>query len=339
MRKIKVNTLVLEITERCNMSCAHCLRGPAQDLDMADEIIEKALKDITWIGTLVFTGGEVALYPHAMEVALQYCKDHEIEVESFYLVTNGKDVNEAFLHIVLDWAVYTAPNDYDNMSGISLSSDQFHDRIKDRNKQILKRFSFYREDHQTKKMEYLIKEGRARTLTGNYAFRDPHDYVLQKMVGDSDNCIGFDDELTGNNRIYMYDSNVYVSAAGAVKIGCDDSYINMLNLIGNLSAHEDLYGILERFLTECRDLKDKKGQLYTILSTMEETNHLGGKQHVYTVPVRDGKIIATTGLEDPNQVTYEIELAPGNERITLASYWMTKPSRILIAWHIRILLN
>ena len=38
---ISIDSLVLEITRRCNMSCEHCMRGEAQNIDMDLSIIDK----------------------------------------------------------------------------------------------------------------------------------------------------------------------------------------------------------------------------------------------------------------------------------------------------------
>ena len=56
-----VDQLTLEVTRRCNMNCAHCLRGDAQCLDMSKEVVDKVLQDIDYISFLFFTGGEPSL--------------------------------------------------------------------------------------------------------------------------------------------------------------------------------------------------------------------------------------------------------------------------------------
>ena len=34
LSKVIFNTVIIEVTRRCNMSCPHCLRGDAQNVDM-----------------------------------------------------------------------------------------------------------------------------------------------------------------------------------------------------------------------------------------------------------------------------------------------------------------
>ena len=40
MKKILYRKVMLEITRRCQLKCAHCMRGDAQNLDMSEEIID-----------------------------------------------------------------------------------------------------------------------------------------------------------------------------------------------------------------------------------------------------------------------------------------------------------
>ena len=53
--------VVIEVTRRCNMNCAHCLRGDAQNLDISIDVIDRffdAFANGADISTITFTGGE-----------------------------------------------------------------------------------------------------------------------------------------------------------------------------------------------------------------------------------------------------------------------------------------
>ena len=41
--------MYLEITRRYTLECAHCMRGNCQNIDMSEEIINNALRDVTHI--------------------------------------------------------------------------------------------------------------------------------------------------------------------------------------------------------------------------------------------------------------------------------------------------
>ncbi len=58
--------LMLEVTERCNLSCRHCYLGNAGVVDLQWETARRVLDDFEDIGglRLMVTGGEPLLYPH-----------------------------------------------------------------------------------------------------------------------------------------------------------------------------------------------------------------------------------------------------------------------------------
>ena len=61
----KINTLDIEVTQKCNLDCFHCLRGKSRDIDMTYDILYKVseqLKDVE-IDTIQLMGGEPTLNP------------------------------------------------------------------------------------------------------------------------------------------------------------------------------------------------------------------------------------------------------------------------------------
>ena len=47
--KLHFDIFNVELTRRCNLSCEHCLRGEAQDINITSEIIDKAFEQIQGI--------------------------------------------------------------------------------------------------------------------------------------------------------------------------------------------------------------------------------------------------------------------------------------------------
>lgn len=91
------NNVVIEITRRCNMCCAHCLRGDAEDVNIQEKYIDAFLDSFSnggYIGTIVFTGGEISLNIPAIRYTLKAVKERNISVGNFYMVTNGKAVDK-----------------------------------------------------------------------------------------------------------------------------------------------------------------------------------------------------------------------------------------------------
>ena len=61
------STVVIKVTRRCNMCCAHCLRGNGQNLDIKPEYIDKFFDKFrpgASISSITYTGGEITVnYP------------------------------------------------------------------------------------------------------------------------------------------------------------------------------------------------------------------------------------------------------------------------------------
>ena len=89
-RKPMIQELILEVTRRCNMSCAHCLRGDAQALNMPREIIDKVLDSVESIGSVLFTGGEPSLNLEVIRYFSQKLKNSESCHILFILSQTGK---------------------------------------------------------------------------------------------------------------------------------------------------------------------------------------------------------------------------------------------------------
>ena len=80
---ILVNNLVIEATRRCNMRCAHCLRGDAESKIMNEEVI-KDINKLFKIHDLTISGGE----PLSSIKTLNYIADW-LQYDTLYMVTNG----------------------------------------------------------------------------------------------------------------------------------------------------------------------------------------------------------------------------------------------------------
>lgn len=144
------NNVVIEITRRCNMCCAHCLRGDAENVDIQKKYINAFLDSFSgrrYIGTIVFTGGEISLNIPAIRYTLKAVKERNISVGSFYMVTNGKAVDkmEDLALASLEWWNYCDEKD-EYLCGLCISSDNFHEEISDESASILSGLKYNRDD-------------------------------------------------------------------------------------------------------------------------------------------------------------------------------------------------
>lgn len=237
-RKINADELMLEVTQRCNMNCAHCLRGDARNVDMTKEIVDKALKDVEYIGCIIFTGGEPTLNIPIIKYTLDYCKEHRIDVNTFFIATNGKAVTLDFIALIIDWYAYIDKCGGEcDMCEVALSTDNFHESIPQSNINLLSILSIF--SSESKNSDFtkyaLLNEGRARNLGPEWKKRDL-------------SCYGFEGEVS-DDTIFTQ-SIVYISANGDVKNNCDTAFDNDACTMGNL-FEDDLNTILEKELDAC----------------------------------------------------------------------------------------
>ena len=119
MQKVNIDYLCLEITRRCNLECAHCLRGNRESKDMSDEILNNIFSDISSIHELDLGGGEPLLAPNVIEKIIKIINEKRIKIGIVSFTTNGTVLSKK--HIDLLQQLKTIA-DLD----VRLSHDKFH---------------------------------------------------------------------------------------------------------------------------------------------------------------------------------------------------------------------
>lgn len=235
--------VVIEVTRRCNMCCAHCLRGDAEAVDIQEKYIDAFLDSFVnagYISSLTFTGGEISLNIPAIRYTLNAVRERNISVGSFYMVTNGKAVDKmADLALVsLEWWNYCDDKD-DYSCGLCISSDDFHEEISSESASILSGLKYNRDDKVTDfRKQYLINEGRAKTINANQILkREP--MVSELTIEYERNCA-----QRSEAGIYITDGELYLNAIGDVVVGCNWSYESQKKYrIGNVMDEKWLENI------------------------------------------------------------------------------------------------
>ena len=185
MNKLYAKHLCIEITRRCNMSCAHCMRGDIQNVDIEHIHIKNLLKHFKHIQHLNITGGEPSLNTKAMRYILKQLKRYNIHVYSIYIVTNGSlsSISKEFIDICSELYEYQEEKDeYNHM--LEMSDDKFHDN-KYHQKVIttLKQYQFFGLRDQSNNI-FLFKEGRSTTGYPNPVhdiYLNTEDYVYGEI--------------------------------------------------------------------------------------------------------------------------------------------------------------
>lgn len=126
--RIEIYNLAVEITRKCQLKCAHCLKGDAQNVDMSPEIIDKLLESVCSIGRLLFTGGEPTMNLDGMRYFLDALKKRDITLNKLVIITNGCDISEEVFNLIKEYYAYiTYRKGYGKHKiEISVSSDVYH---------------------------------------------------------------------------------------------------------------------------------------------------------------------------------------------------------------------
>lgn len=146
-----IDELIIEVTRVCQMDCIHCLRGPSRltDNTMEFQTIKPLLDQIKQIGTLTFSGGEPSLNPLLIQHIVDYIIQKNIQVDDFFIATNGLVYNPDFVKALNQ--LYDYCNEYNNLTdpnrllwpeekspeldheihgcSLTISRDEYHDPI------------------------------------------------------------------------------------------------------------------------------------------------------------------------------------------------------------------
>ena len=100
MSRVCISNLQMIITERCNLSCAHCLRGECSDRVMSNEVIDAILGQVDYITNLSISGGEPTLALDRLEYIFNYIVEHKILVDEVTITINGTVWSDKFINLL-----------------------------------------------------------------------------------------------------------------------------------------------------------------------------------------------------------------------------------------------
>jgi len=203
-KTLHIDSLVIETTRRCNMQCDHCLRGDAEDIDIDVCHVITLFKQIDSIGCLTLSGGEPSLVPDVMRWIREVAHIAKVDVQNFYISTNGKDVPDAFVYEVVKWYGQCTDNE---ISQIKISNDNYHEGDIEYNP-VLKLLKITSIDEYEYDDRSLINEGNATLNT----------HAMRHKMEES-----FEVEVDGDD-IRISEGDLYINVYGNIIGGCDWSY-------------------------------------------------------------------------------------------------------------------
>lgn len=240
---MNVYNMVFEVTRKCNLRCSHCMRGPAQRLNMSREVIFNALYHVNSIGCLTFTGGEPALAVDVIEEIIQNIIWKKVNVNCFYVITNGKNSRNRIRLLEALFKLYGICDVPDGCS-LVLSDDEYHRwqrgtankkyldgyMVEEFGERYWKEVPFFNGCHTEGYMTNVINEG----------------YAEINGIGTSDKKPQPKWEIYYDDSIYVSEHDVVISANGNVTSCCDMSYHRIDTEPQGNVLKESLINIIER---------------------------------------------------------------------------------------------
>lgn len=260
--KWNVDNLILEMTRRCNMNCAHCLRGNPKPengtLDIMIETIGRMFHFLDGMDEIVFSGGEPSLVPILLKIALNKMREEGLHPCRGFLATNGKEISDQFLAVCDEWHLELLRNNWggqedrlvcyeeatrmvkfinmDQEEGISgmqvaLSLDQYHEKIPAEN--ILKLMSkpwFSKvKIIEQERYPWVIRRGNAalpgfHSETNRREYQEPYVTVYEE----DETVIELETLYVAINGDLFTDCDLSYEDMGLIKNSCYDTYLGNL---------------------------------------------------------------------------------------------------------------
>ena len=213
-KKYVFENLGFEVTRRCNLSCDHCLRGCAEDIDIQKGVIDTVLDSVAKIEYLVFTGGEPALNVPMIQYILEQMKARDIPLGMFFIATNGIPNQMELARVCLDLMQY-AEEPFE--SSIAISRDIFHDNVDEIDKSPLNFLAIRSDCKDAGDFSQRPLGARGRAAVEGFSEKYNVEVREQDVKTEFENIWFF-------NHMPIIGDIVYISARGQVCLDCDLSY-------------------------------------------------------------------------------------------------------------------
>ena len=273
--KILAPIVSIEISQKCNLACAHCMRGEPENISITKDILNSFFDEVKGGKALVISGGEPFICYDEIKEVMEVIKQKEVLFGGVIIVTNGT---------VYDERIYSLLENNFEIIQICVSHDKYHlesieklydeDRISN-NPSLnplnfeevldnLKRhinspyFDEFYQEH-----EYLINMGRTLELDVPKKELDLLGYFYSDLL----------------DEILLVGPEIYLDSLGYITDG-NTSYDKREELsIGNIK-NSSLYNMVinNTIRIECRNVEEF---LASMNKRTEEYSHYAGNKYVY----------------------------------------------------------
>lgn len=219
--KLNYDQINIEVTRRCNLTCRHCVRGEAQNIDISEEIIDKLFDQINDCSIIMLLGGEPLLVPEKITYIINKIMDEKIHIKHFSFITNGTLLNNETIKVLEalnDLNEYCCQLYYHlfgentlSYIGIGISKDVYHDNDPQRAVDFFKKYlnkNIIVHTHPDFNLteEDIIREGRAEDndIGEKYRFKKCPTTNHRIMITD-DGCVKCNIAIGAKGNVYFND--------------------------------------------------------------------------------------------------------------------------------------
>ncbi len=212
---MQLGIFILELTRRCNMECKHCLRGAQRNEELPRKYVHDFFSRVDVIQSITLSGGEPSIAPHIIQEVAEEVTITGIDIQNFFIVTNGKEVSDDFLASVEAMKKVCSQND---KSHIEISNHMYNKGLTEKNVQRLKTLSIPVRNKYNSQLYFpyvIYNEGYAKENKIGY-----REYPLPAY---RKKYIDFDHEYLSKKIM------LYLNTRGNVLYGCGWSYDSQEN--------------------------------------------------------------------------------------------------------------
>lgn len=191
MKKCSIQNIEMIASNKCNLNCAHCLRGQKNEQCMNQEVIDATFDQICHIVNLGIGGGEPTIAIDTIERIIKTIIDKRILLEKFSLTINGTIYSEELIRLLNYINDYINCFHFMNKNNIilGLSIDKYHlAEIKRLNyeKEYLNNIEQYKKSGYLREFRDITKkifrEGNAKLLDENITIPLPKMPIIMTYV-------------------------------------------------------------------------------------------------------------------------------------------------------------
>lgn len=121
MDKIKLGSLYILTTRKCNLNCPHCYLGTPNDTEISEKTVDALFSQISYIKKLYLSGGEITLSLDKIEYIYHVIKEKNITVEQVTFGTNGMIYSEKLVELFKNFS-----NIVIDHCKLRISTDRWH---------------------------------------------------------------------------------------------------------------------------------------------------------------------------------------------------------------------